>query len=577
MDFSEKRTGLWALLCALAAIAAFLPALSGGFVWDDVSTQEHLPAYRSLADPFTGQVQPIHWIYRPLPTVLAIAAHRANDALFGEPYPSRPEERVDPRRARLPHALSLLIHALTSALVLLLVGRCLRGRKAAPIGAIAGGFLFALHPIHVENVVWTSAVADSLAALFLLGSLWAALDASETRRARWHVASGSLFLLALLSKESAAAGILLLPLVLLLNGSRDENPGWRRTLWMPLLSSATALAAYLCLRLAAGGGLPGGTSLPVSIAFSSKLIAGFGFYVWKTLFPWPMTPFVGRFPASAAVAGSLLAVALLVPAVRAWRSGERLYLLCALWFAVAVGPFLLTVNNPPTKAIAAERYLYLPSIALALAAGGLAAALSGSRYRRVLAIAFGALLLACGVSCWRGAVHWSTPISLWRYVTSQTDAARFPLPWVNLGSALRGAGERDQARLALQHAIDPGLLPDQESRGIALGTQCLMEAEQGWPLLEASRWADAVRQFAAAQRFCLRAATNVPGEPGNVLNTGVAGMGEFIARRAQDGTADLALLEEACKRIEAAARQKQGDAWAEKRLEECRQLRREAK
>jgi hypothetical protein len=561
----------------LAAAAAFLPTLSAGFVWDDYPTQKTaLPAYPSFAAGFGAQGAGTRWIYRPIATCLALAAYRANEALFGQSDPSRPEDRVEPRRARLPHAISLMLHAVNSGLVLLLVRRCLRWRQGADAGALLGGLLFALHPAHAENVAWVAAVADSLAAFFLLTSLLAALKALDSGFARWHVLSGSLYLLALLSKESAVAGILLLPIWLLMCQGRAGTNVGRRDLGPPMISYAAAFATYLTLRIAVGGGLPGEAAIPISVALSSKLLAAIGFYVRKLFFPWPPTPFVAQFPASGATAASLIAAfALVIPSVRAWRSGDRLYLLCGGWFAVAVAPFLLTLGESPTRTVAAERYLYIPSISLALAAGGLAASLAGTRYRRTLGGAYCALLLVLGVSCWRASAPWSSSLSLWRHVTSQPQTARFPLPWENLGRELMRAGEVEPARQAFRQAIDPGRSPDPERLGSVLGVLCQMETDRGWSLLDETRRLDAALQFSAAQRYCLRAAAADPEETGNLLNAGVAGLGEFTARGSRNDGEAAALLEASCRRIEAAARNRADDAWAQRQRERCWQLWRE--
>jgi tetratricopeptide (TPR) repeat protein len=277
------------------------------------------------------------------------------------------------------------------------------------------------------------------------------------------------------------------------------------------------------------------------------------------------------------VASLLAALAVFVAAVRAWRSGERLYLLCALWFLIAVGPFLLTFRDSPTSTVAAERYLYLPTVALALAAGGLTASLARSRLRRALAVGLATLLIVCGVSCWHAAALWANPISLWEYVTSRTDAAHHPIPWVNLGQAYAHVGNQDQASRALQQAVGPGMIPDEQSVGVALGTLCRLESEMGWSHLEAGRLTDAVQRFSTAKRFCQRAVSVKPLEPDNALNAGLCGMGEFLARRSGEGSADLVLLDEACGRIEEASRQNNDNAWIARQRDRCQQLQQEVK
>jgi hypothetical protein len=566
------------LLCAAAAFLAFLPALAGDFVWDDLAVQrEHLPRLTSIRQAFFPPPDMPEWpasYYRPV-VLLSYQAERAvNDVVWGAP--GRPEDRLDRRRAFLPHLVTLLAHAASAAAVFLLAVRLLpQGIGAPPAGALLAGLLFALHPAHGESVAFIAGRSDSLATLLLLLALLAALRGRDRGRDAWHAVSPLLYLAALGAKEVGLAGLALLPLVFWAAGpprgaGAGPTGGVSRVPLATLAAWGAATALYLAVR--AWSTTATGDLLPSDFgAAAARALAALAFLLRKTLVPWPVEPFVGDLP-GAAEAGAVLAAGAvaLVAAVAALRRGRRLPLFCALWFLAACLPSLPVAYLHLAPTPVAERYLYLPSVALALGAGGFAAGVS--RRRRLPAAVAGALLLVWAASCWRTAAIWATPLRLWSHVTSQTQGARFPAPWVNLGRALEAAGQTGQARQALLRAVAPGMPVDGESLGNALGRLCRLDAETGWALLEAGRWGEAQRRFSDARRSCLRAAAEAPDKPDALLNAGVAGMGEFVAGREGGGVADFALLEESCRLIEAAPPAGERAAWAARQGERCRQL-----
>ena len=79
----------------------------------------------------------------------------------------------------------------------------------------------------------------------------------------------------------------------------------------------------------------------------------------------------------AAVIGAIVAVVLLsagaalgiAGVVRRSRSGEGLLLFAVLWFGAAIAPSLLISINGYTTTPVAERYLYLPTVAVAVLLG----------------------------------------------------------------------------------------------------------------------------------------------------------------------------------------------------------------
>jgi len=193
----------WWPVVAVAAVVPYLHSLSIGFLSDDFGLAAAARAAQGPLD--VVRLRPYCLFYRPLSEV----AWWAGVQLWGG--------------APLGyHLLSLALHVGNSLLVYL-VGLRLTGSRVA---AGLAGLLFAVHPIHVEPVVWASCQPDLLATglcLLSLASLEACLaGGSRLRGAAALVAALATFLLALLSKESAAAlpGVVVLRLAVLPAGVR---------------------------------------------------------------------------------------------------------------------------------------------------------------------------------------------------------------------------------------------------------------------------------------------------------------------------------------------------------------------
>ncbi len=186
-----------AALVAACVVAAYWPCLRGGFILDDdklVTDNDLVRSPEGLGRIwFSTQAQD----YWPLTNSLFWLQWRMWDT---SPIGY--------------HATSLLLHVAAA----LLIWRILRILNIP--GAFLAGLLFAVHPVNVQSVAWISEQKNTLAmVLFLLSVMWY-LRAEEGREARdvgrtlgmWYWLSLATFLLAMLSKGSAAV----LPLVLLL-------------------------------------------------------------------------------------------------------------------------------------------------------------------------------------------------------------------------------------------------------------------------------------------------------------------------------------------------------------------------
>jgi glycosyltransferase involved in cell wall biosynthesis len=139
---------------------------------------------------------------------------------------------------------SLLLHILNSFLVFALgVWRPIGWR----VSAIAACF-FAVSQRHSEAVVWYAALPELLVFLFSIASFlcWIQWLQSEMRSFKFYVAAMVLFLVALLSKESAVVVAPLCALAALLHASSRTS----RVLWLTL-PLFLASAAYFGLAFAA--------------------------------------------------------------------------------------------------------------------------------------------------------------------------------------------------------------------------------------------------------------------------------------------------------------------------------------
>jgi Flp pilus assembly protein TadD len=176
----------------LAGVLAYLPALGGGFVWDDEPLITANPLMRTpsgLGEIWSGSRTAD---YFPVTNTFFWIEHH----LFGD-------------NAAGYHALNILLQAANA----LLLWRVLR-RLQIP-GAFLAGLIFAIHPIHAESVAWISELKNMLSMFFFVISALCFFEIEDQRVLNRFVAySASLvaFLLALLSKTQ----VVFLPVALLL-------------------------------------------------------------------------------------------------------------------------------------------------------------------------------------------------------------------------------------------------------------------------------------------------------------------------------------------------------------------------
>lgn len=416
------------LLLVLLAFAPFVPALSGGFVYDDnVAIRENPVVTGDFSLPhifdtgfWGGTEGDTVGSYRPL-TVLTFAVDWRLGG--GDPW--------------VFHLTNLLLHCLCTVSCFLV----LRHRFGRGVGLCVAA-VFAVHALHTENVDGIVARADIIATIL---GLWTWHLAQSPRRSRL-LAVGPAFLACLLAKETGVAflGLIVAEEILKLRGD-DKRPLRQRLIVIAVLLAA--LGAYLTMRVNAIGRIS-----PVVSTQSNPLadVDDVGPHVYTASALVTKTTELLVFPAVLSVDYSYaeilpyhhaghrevltgLILWVLLPAVallyhrRRPKVATGILLLLAAY--VPISNLIITV---PT--IFAERLLYLPSLGAIIAAVcALEPLWSKPRVRRYLVAALVVVLAGHTARSAVRSYDWRSPRAIFTAATKASPASA--RNWFNLAVA----------------------------------------------------------------------------------------------------------------------------------------------
>ena len=444
----------FACVAFLAGVAVYANTLGHGFVWDDlIVLDSRVRFYRSALDAFfePTNLRGFPGVFRPL----TFASFWLDQRLWW-------------RNAFGFHLTSVLLHALNAALVYGLA----RLFGCVAFAALGGALLFAVHPIHTEAVAWVSGRVDVLATTFTLLAVTIALRSrtasgvASTLAVRPAAAGVAATLAVALFAFAAAASKepgVVTPLLIAAAGTlprRDDtttaasgpsgpslSDALHRVPWRHVAAAAAGVGAYLVLRQV-NRAADAAHLEPPTLASIGTFVRAFGFYVERLLVPMDLSAYVpvvpdGAVPWSFAALGAIAAaLALRAPRLR----------VAVFWILVTLAPSMLIILAHISVTMVAERYLYLPSVGLALlAAFALTTVAVRDRPRLAAATVLAAVALGAGATVQRNRV-WHDEVTLWSEVTRRTPG--YALPNMNLGLALADAGRLDEAEVAYRAAVD---------------------------------------------------------------------------------------------------------------------------
>ncbi len=481
-----------ALGLVLLTLSAYLPALHGGFVWDDDDYVTENDTLRSLDGLRRIWLEP-----RSIPQYYPLV-HTS----FWIEYRLW---QLDPLGY---HLVNVLLHALGAVLLWAVL------RRLGVGGAWLAAAVFALHPVHVESVAWITERKNVLSGVFYLASLLALLPlAGLTRtgaaagKATWdgrrYGAALVLFAAALASKSVTFS--LPAALLLLVYWQRGRLAGRDAALAAPMLAMGLAAGLHTAFLERVHVGAQGAAwdlSLVDRILIATRAL---WFYAGKLLWPEPLIFNYPRWDVDPAAPWQwpfpLLTAAVVAVLFFGRRRLGRGPLVAVLFFAGTLFPALGFFDVYPMRySFVADHFQYLASLGLMVAAVAAGHALLARQrwWRRSVGVALAAVVVAVyfGLTFLQSLAYWDAE-TLWR----ATIAAN-PGSWMardNLAALLHkrareaeGQGQpreaaalRAEATVQLERSLE--LHPDSQAYD-ALGQVRLQER----------RFEDAVELFRAS-------------------------------------------------------------------------------
>ena len=430
-----KKKFLW-LIFLLAFCAGYLAIFPGDFYYDDyhsirnntwLISLKNLP--RFFTDPTSFSARPRAAMYRPL-LLLSYAL----------------DYKIYQWRVWGWHLTNLVLHFINSLLVWALVRRIFKDETLAWLSML----IYAFHPIAGELVNYVNCRSSILLSFFLLSALYATsrvISAEGRARVLWIILANLLFLLGILSKESAATFPAIAFLYLWIFYTKDMRKKVK-TLTGLIAPMLMILAGYLCLRQIFFGKILSGPFLPRSqlitfftelksyfwylklFVFPTRLSIEHSFAVESSLFSWRVI---------LSLSGILLLGALVIFSIFQPKSRVAILGFLCGFYVLALAP---TSSIVPLNVLVSERAFYpalfAPSVVMALFLRS--ALLSKKRIASIaIAIIFANFLL---MLFYRGRV-WQDGYKLWSDAFKKApDLARVA---GELGNEYARRGEAEKA------------------------------------------------------------------------------------------------------------------------------------
>jgi tetratricopeptide (TPR) repeat protein len=352
------------------------------------------------------------------------------------------------------HLVNVAFHIVNTILLFVVFNRMTK--KIWPSAFVAA--LFALHPLHIESVVWITERKDVLSTLFWLLTMLAYIRYVDKPSTGRYVIAIILFALGLMSKPM----LVTLPFVLLLldfwplnrflnskfsilNSIVEKIPFF-------VLAAVSCVVTYLTQR--AYGSI---TDFEVHLLGDriANAFLSYAAYIGKMFWPQNLAAYYPARAVGSITLWQFVLCALLIGGVSLlvllFRRVHMYLLVGWFWFLGTLVPVIGVVQIG--EEAMADRYAYIPLIGLfIMLAWGLPELLSKFPYRKfALGISAAIVLTALGINTYRQAKFWKNGRTLFSHTIEVTQNNYFA--YHNLGAAFLGLGRYQDAIEAFKQAI----------------------------------------------------------------------------------------------------------------------------
>ncbi len=439
MDTLLKSSALRIAVIVLVTAAVYIPAMRGGFIWDDDLFLTDNPLIKADDGLYR------FWFTTEPPDYFPLVS----TSLWLE-------WRLWGMKATGYHVVNVLLHALSAVLIWLVL------KRLSVPGAWLAALLFAVHPVNVESVAWITERKNTQPMVFYLLTILLYLKFEEDGRSRWYLLALCSCLLALLSKTS----VVMLPFVLLgcvwwQRGSISKQDLVRSLPFFVLSGVLGLVTVWFQYNVAIGE-----DTFRTAGFFSRLAGAGWAiwFYIFKAIIPYRLSFVYPQWQIDAASAVSYVPALLFMACLavfwhfrKGWGRGPLFGL---GYFAVTLFPVLGFFDiNFMRYTLVTDHWQYtsiIGIIALVVAGGVRMVESRPARFRNLAVLAACAVVGLFCVLSWDQGHKYKDVEALWRDTVDKN-----PKAWVahnNLATALLAQNKLEEAVFHCTEALrmNPG-------------------------------------------------------------------------------------------------------------------------
>jgi len=431
---SKIKPVYWVISGLVLTIIAYFPIFNTAFVnWDDdiYIVLNNLIRSFSLENIKSWFSNSFLGLYQPL-TLLSLSIDYSINGL-------------DPR---VFHSTNLLLH-LCNTLLVYFFSKQLFGNTTIALMVM---FLFGLHPLHVESVVWATERKDVLYSFFYLSALNLYLKYDTRKNNGSYLMVFVVFLLALLSKATAVT--FPIALVLIDYVKNDKILSWKTFKnKVPFFTAALLFGIFTLYIHRSFGSLTNASEYSI-FERGFFAIKGLWFFLSRTIWPIELTvyhPLPESISSWGIIESCIYFLLFTLAVIMLIRTSSKALKFGAAFFVLTLVLFLVP---PGVPVLASERYYYLPSIGIFIMISALIAPyLNKTRLLKILSLSFFVLFLIILVfRTHQQAGVWQNSLSLWDHAIKVHGESHLSL--LHRGKAYKQLKQYDPSLADLNRSIE---------------------------------------------------------------------------------------------------------------------------